>query len=76
MEASSPDGLDENSPEAVVIGLLYMGVMLGTLIGVALAVGGLVQKDRLKIFAVLACVFHALTFLGLAGILVLGLAMS
>ena len=76
MDVSSPDGLDENSPAVCVFGLLFIFSVFGTLIGLGLGIGGLAQKDRLKIFAILGVIFHALTFLGLVGLIVLGAAVS
>jgi hypothetical protein len=74
--ASAPDNLDESSPVAGVLGMLYLCLVLGTLVGLALAVAGLVQKDRLKVFAILGVAFHALTFLGLVGLILLSAAVS
>ena len=76
MESSSPGGIDEESPEAVGLGLLLIGSFIAQLVAAGLAIGGLCQRDRKKIFAVLGLVFSLLAVFGLTGIVLLGLAMG
>ena len=57
IEVSTPGGMDENSPEAILIGL---------------GVGGLMQR-RKKLFAVLGVLVSLFVTCGVAGLFVLGL---
>jgi hypothetical protein len=72
MDVSTPGGLDENSVQAVVVGLCLLGFMGLALLALGLGIGGLFQKDRNKLFAVLGIIFSALTLLGTVGLVVLG----
>lgn len=69
---SSPGELDENSPEAILIGLgLFAGLGVAML-GIGLGIGGLMQR-RKKLFAVLGVLISLFVICGVAGLLVLGL---
>jgi hypothetical protein len=72
MEMSTPGGMDENSASAVFVGLLLFAVMAVHLVGAGLAIGGLVQKDRKRVFAVLGLVFNALVILGTLALMIIG----
>ena len=51
------------------------GAFLGaSLVALGLGIGGLIQKDRKKIFAILGTVFAAITFLGTILLMMVGLA--
>ena len=76
MEASTPGGLDEESVEAVVIGLL-MFLFLGlTMVALGLGIAGIVQKGRKKLFAILGTIFSSLTILLTAFILIIGMTVE
>jgi hypothetical protein len=75
MEASSPDGIDEESPVVVLLGLAMIGDIGLHVLGVALGLAGLVHPCRSKIFSVLGLSFNAVVILGFCGIMALGLAM-
>jgi len=75
-EASTPGGIDETSMVAILIGLSLFGAIGLTLIALGLGIGGLVQKSRKKIFAILGTVFSSLTVLLTVGVLVIGVAME
>ncbi|MBL9215520.1 MAG: hypothetical protein JNG83_08600 [Opitutaceae bacterium] len=68
----NPEGMDENSPVAMVIGMLIIGLCLIHLLGVGLAIGGLVQTDRRKVFPVMGLIVNALAILLTVGLIVLG----
>jgi hypothetical protein len=68
--------LDENSSEAMVVGLiLFLGLFIA-LIGGVLGIIGLVQKNRAKGFSIAGLVINSLVGLGMLGIIVLGLLMG
>jgi hypothetical protein len=75
-EVSNPGGMDENSPFAMVLGLLLLGALLMNLVGAALGLAGVLQKNRRKIFAVLGLVFNLLAVLGTGSLMVLGMMME
>ncbi len=57
LETSTPGGMDENSVEAMLVGLFLIAFLLMDLVALGLGVGGLFQRDRRKVFAVLGVVF-------------------
>ncbi|NPU98397.1 MAG: hypothetical protein HPY51_14465 [Candidatus Omnitrophica bacterium] len=74
MEASTPGGIDEHS--AVMVGLFLFAFMGGALIALGLGIGGLLQKERKKIFAILGTVFSAVSLVGIIFLMMLGLAVG
>lgn len=76
LEVSTPGGMDEESIAAVLIGLFLFAFLGAELVALGLGVGGLIQKDRKKIFAILGVVFSATALLITLFILFLGLAMG
>jgi hypothetical protein len=65
-------GLDENSPQAVMLGLLIITILIVVLVALGLGIGGLVQRERKKIFAALGTIFSAAIFLGGVLLIVVG----
>lgn len=76
IEASSPDGMDETSPVAIMVGLAIFGFVGISLIALVLGIVGLFQSDRKKIFALLGTIFSALTILGIAALILIGITMG
>jgi len=76
LEASTPEGMDEESPQAMIVGLGIFGVVGLNMLGIGLGVAGLVHPNRLRTFAVLGLVFNILVILGLGGIMVIGLTVA
>lgn len=74
IEVSTPGGMDENSVEAVIIGMLFIGFMLLELLAAGLAIAGLCQKNRLKIFSILGLVFSIFSLVGGLTVLMIGLS--
>lgn len=72
LEASTPGGMDENSTEAVMVGLAIIGLLFLNVLSVGLGIGGLLQKERKKIFAILGTVFSSFLILSVIGLMVLG----
>lgn len=76
IEASTPGGMDENSPIAILLGLGLFGGLLADVFGMALGIAGLCQANRSKVFAVLGLVFGTVVLLGVLGLMVLGMLME
>jgi hypothetical protein len=76
LEASQPGGMDENSPEAVLLGLAMFGGVMAAAFGGALAIAGLCQAHRSKVFAILGLILNAAVGLGVLGLIVIGLMMG
>lgn len=74
LETSTPGGIDEKSPAAIIIGLLIIAFILASLVSLGLGIGGLFTKERKKIFAILGTIFSSVTLLGTVSIMLLGLA--
>lgn len=74
IEMQTPGGMDEESPEAIIIGLGIFGVIGLNLLGVGLGIAGIVQPDRNKIFAYLGLAANAMVIFGICGLIGLGLA--
>jgi hypothetical protein len=72
MESRAPEGIDENSPEAMILGLLLIGGLVMSFVGGVLAVAGLVQGERSKVFPILGLGFNGMIILGVIGIVILG----
>ena len=76
VESATPGGMDENSPEAILIGLFLVGFMGAALLGLGLGIGGLVQQNRNKTLAIVGTVLSAVTLVGSMSIILLGLALG
>lgn len=72
LTVTQPGGLDENSPQAVMLGLLIITILIVVLVALGLGIGGLVQRERKKIFAALGTIFSAAIFLGGVLLIVVG----
>jgi len=76
MDSASDGGMDEESIGAILVGLMILGGCFMALVGLALGIAGLVQKDRKKIFPALGTAFNAVVLLGVLGLLVIGLCLA
>jgi hypothetical protein len=76
MEMSTPGGLDESSTMAIVVGLSIFLLIGIDLLACGLAIGGLCQANRRKVFAVLAICCSLGGVATTAGFLCLGLMMQ
>ncbi len=74
MEATTPGGIDEESPVTFFIGLLLLTFIGASFLAFGLGMGGLAQKERKKIFAVLGTVLAAAPVIITLFFMVLGLA--
>jgi hypothetical protein len=76
VEVSTPGGMDENSPVAILLGLGIVGGLFAALISIGLGIAGLFQRDRSKLFAVLGMALSSLVVLGVLMLMVIGLTMA
>ena len=72
MYNQSPERMDEKSPTAILAGLLIIGLCLVHLLGVGLGIGGLVQKDRRKVFSALGVAVNGVALLGTIALIIIG----
>lgn len=71
LEASTPGGMNEDSPLVVLIGFAIIGCLLANLVGLGLA--GMIQRRCKKLFAILGAIFNGLVVLVVLAVIVLGL---
>jgi hypothetical protein len=76
MSVETGGKLDEKSPQAVVLGCSILAAGFLYLVGIGLAIGGLCQRDRHKVFSVLGLVLNIVFLVGIAGLIVIGLLVS
>lgn len=72
MAATHPQGIEEKSIPALLLGAALLGLCALSLLSLALGIGGLCQTDRNRIFAALGTTFSALVLLGTGGLVMLG----
>jgi hypothetical protein len=72
LETASPTGLDEDSGEAMFIGLLIFLFLATSLVALGLGISGLMQRGRKTVFATLGTVIASLTVAGTLLILLIG----
>jgi hypothetical protein len=73
MEASTPGGLDEESPAAMGVGCGMFIFLLGSLVALGLGIGALFQQNRNKVFPILGVVLSGLTIFGTLLLMLVGL---
>ncbi|WP_133406542.1 hypothetical protein [Parashewanella tropica] len=74
LEASTPGGVNEESSEAIIVGLFLFAFLGTALVALGLGIAGLFQKERKKIFAILGTVFSTVTLAITFLIMMIGLA--
>ena len=70
MELNTPGGIDETSKAVILMGLGIILALFILLISLGLGIGGLIQKERKKIFSVLGVVFSFFMLLVLSIIII------
>lgn len=75
VEVSTPGGLNEESPEAVIIGLVIIFLFVLLFVSFGLGIAGLFQKESKKVFPILGVVFSLITFWGTIALAVIGNSM-
>ena len=74
--AATPGGMDEESVTAVLVGLALITFLFASLVSLGLGIGGLFQKERKKVFAILGTIFSGAIILVTAALIAIGLAMG
>lgn len=72
LESTTEGGVDENSPEAMLLGLSVLGGMMLNFVGIGLGIGGLCQSNRSKIFPALGVCLGIVVIFGVVSVIVLG----
>ncbi|HET6879005.1 MAG TPA: hypothetical protein VFI31_02550 [Pirellulales bacterium] len=72
VEVSTPGGMDENSPTAMVIGFGVCGGMLLSAVAVVLGIVSLFQAQRKKLFGILGIALSCALFLGVILLMIIG----
>jgi len=73
MAARAGGQMDEQSPQAVVVGCSILAAGFLYLIGIGLAIGGLCQRNCYRVFPILGLILNLVFLLGIAGLMVIGL---
>jgi len=76
MAAKEGGKMNEQSPEAAVLGCSILAAGLLYLVGIGLAIGGLCQRNRHRVFPVMGLVLNIVFLLGIAGLMVIGILAS
>jgi hypothetical protein len=76
LETVTEGGMDEESVEAILIGLGLFAVVGGAMLGLGLGLAGLFQQETNSTFPILGLVFNGMILLGLVGLVVIGLAVG
>lgn len=76
METSTPTGLSEDSVGTLMLVLLFFAFLLASLIALGLGIGGLIKKNRKRIFAILGTVFSSVTLVGTMILILVGMSVA
>jgi hypothetical protein len=76
LETVTPGGINEDSTEAMVIGLVMFGGLAVDLVGIGLGFAGLFQSHHRKTFPVLGIVIGAVVLIGVVGVIAVGMMME
>ena len=76
LEASTPGGLDENSAAAVILGLFIFACLGSFLVSVGLGIAGILQKQRVRIFAFIGTALSSASFIVMASAIGIGMALD
>jgi len=72
--ARQAPAFDDQSPQSMAIGLVFLLAVFGAFVGVALGIGALFQIDRKRVFAVLGLCLNLLVLTSIIGLVLLGMA--
>ncbi len=72
LEVTTPGGVDETSPQAIIagLGLILSGVLV--LVSLVLSIVSICRKNKKKLFGILALSLNIILFLLVAGLMVIG----
>ena len=72
--AGQGPAFDDQSPQSMAIGLVFLLSVFGAFVGVALGIGALFQVDRKRVFALLGLCLNLLVLVSVIGLVLLGMA--
>lgn len=72
LELNTEGGIDEESTEAVLVGLGIIVLLGSFVVSLGLGIAGICQKNVQKVFSILGVIFSSVALLGVVGLLVLG----
>lgn len=75
-ESSAPGGVDENSVGAVILGLLLFGSIGVNLVSIGLGVAGILQKQRIRICAVVGTSLATASLVVTVALLAIGMVLE
>lgn len=70
--AMQPGGVDEESPQAVILGLAMMVGLMLAIVGLVLGIVGAASATQHKVFSIIGLLINGLVLLGVVGLLILG----
>jgi hypothetical protein len=73
LEAMTPGGIPEDSPLAILVGLIVIACIAGLFLGIGLGIAGVVQSTRNRIFAFLGLAFNGCLILGICLLALIGI---
>ena len=76
LEASVPDGVDENSAAAVILGLSIFACWGFFLVSIGLGIAGIFQKQRVRICAFIGTALSSASFIVTASAIAIGMALD
>ena len=76
MQLSTPGGMDQQSIQAMLVGLSIIALLFIDIVAVVLGIVGLFQKERKKLFAILGIIFSSATVISMIVLIIVGLLMS
>ena len=74
LQATIPGGLNEKSPQAVIVGLIVIFIFVMVAVSIILSIVSLTRKNRKKIFGILGLAFNLLIIFVIGGLMAIGLA--
>ncbi|MCK5306402.1 MAG: hypothetical protein KAJ66_04645 [Candidatus Omnitrophica bacterium] len=68
--------MSEENTAMMVVGLAIMAGLMINLAGVGLAIAGICQKNKKKMFSILGLIFNGVLILGIVGLIIIGMMVS
>jgi hypothetical protein len=74
LEVTTEGGVDEESVEAILLGLVLFFFMFLSLVSVGLAIAGTIQKTKKRLFAIISLSLAVPAFLVVVGLMLVGMS--
>lgn len=74
--ASRPEGMGENSAEAMLVGFGILGIGGLLVVSLVLGIATLYQEGRNKVFGIIGMVLSGLAIAGVVALIAIGMAMG